>query len=311
MNFYKKFLKGLILVLLGANTYTMAQSPTDELMMPHREICFLGNYEFGQFDEYWEGDLLRTNATIATVQRRTGFLMAAYGITSKLNFYAGLPYVSTNSTLPNGGKFAGTSGFQDYSIGLKYQAVKKQSEKGEFSAYASLNFSNRASDYLSDYQPYSLGLGSPQLAWRGILHYKLNNGLYFRGVGGFIWKGYTKAEREYYYNDGSYYTPWMDVPNSWNYEAVLGKWFLGHGLRVELSYVGQRSTSGDDIRAYNAPQPTNKVNMDRVGIFAHYYFQKIKGLGVLASFNQVINGKNAPKMQSFGVGVTYQFRLLN
>lgn len=288
----------------------MAQSPVDELMMPAKEICFLGNFEYGQFDEYWEGSKLRTNATIATVQRRTAMVMAAYGVTQKLDVYVGLPYVSTNSTLPNGGKFAGTSGFQDYSLGLKYQALKKESEKGEFSLYGSLNFSNRATDYLSDYQPYSLGLGTPQLAWRAILHYKWTNGLYVRGVGGYIWKGYTKAEREYYYNDGSYYTPWMDVPNSWNYEASLGKWFFSNSLRVEFTYSAQYSTSGDDIRAYNAPQPTNQVNMGRVGGFAHYYFQNIKGLGVLAYYNQVVQGENAPKMTAFGAGVTYQFRLL-
>ncbi|GMQ26489.1 hypothetical protein Aoki45_31710 [Algoriphagus sp. oki45] len=309
MNFYTKFLKGFFLAFLGLYTYTLAQSPTDELMMPKQEICFLGYYEYGQFDEYWEGSLLRTNGTIATVQRRTALLMAAYGLTPKLNLYAGLPYVSTNSTLPNGGKFAGTQGFQDYSIGLKYQFFQRKTEENEFSAFASLNFSNRASDYLSDYQPYSLGLGTFQLAWRGILHYKLKNGFYARGSGAFVWKGYTKAEREFYYNDGSYFTPWMDVPNSWNYEAVLGKWFKGNLLRVELSYMGQRSTSGDDIRAYNAPQPTNRVNMDRLGFFAHYYFPKVKGLGVLASFNQVIRGKNAPKMNSLGTGITYQFGL--
>lgn len=310
MNFYYKFLNGLLLAILGLQTYTLAQSPTDELMMPKHEICFLGNYEYGQFDEYWEGSFLRTNGTIATVQRRTAFLMAAYGLTSKLNFYAGIPVVSTNSTYPNGGRFAGAKGFQDYSIGLKYKVFQKDFEKSEFSAFASLNFSNRASDYLSDYQPYSLGLGTPQLAWRGVFHYKLESGVYFRGGGAFVWKGYTKAEREYYYNDGSYYTPWMDVPNSWNYELTLGKWIKGHALRVELNYMGQRSTSGDDIRAYNAPQPTNQVHMDRVGVFAHYYFQKFKGLGVLASFNQVINGENAPKMSSLGAGVTYQFSLL-
>ncbi|MBN7809501.1 transporter [Algoriphagus sp. H41] len=310
MNFYSKCQTGLCVLLLALSCHAWAQSPTDELMMPHREICFLGSYEYGQFDEYWEGSTLRDNATIATVQRRTALLMAAYGLTNKLDLYVGIPYVSTNSTLPNGGKFAGTSGFQDYAVGVKYQAFKKATEKGEFSAYASLNFSNRASDYLSDYQPYALGLGTPQLAWRAIAHQKWSNGLYIRAVGGYVWKGYTQAEREYYYNDGSYYTAWMDVPSSWNYEAVLGKWFLANSLRVEVGYSAQRSTSGDDIRAYNAPQPTNRVNMDRVGGFAHYYFPKVKGLGILAYFSQVVDGKNAPKMTGFGVGATYQFRLL-
>ncbi len=310
MNYTIKFLTGVLMLCLGISMGSHAQSPMDELMMPTKEICFLINYEYGEFDEYSEGSNLRTNATIATVQRRTMTTMAAYGLVNKLNVYVGLPYVKTNSTLPNGGKFAGASGLQDISIGLKYEAFKKKSDKSEFSGFASINFSTPASNYLSDYQPYSLGLGAPQIAWKAILHYQLSNGLYLRGVGGYTWKGYTEAEREYYYNEGSYYTSWMDVPSSWNFDLTLGKWFFDNDLRIELSYGSQYSTSGDDIRKYNAPQPTNQVNMDRVGAFAHYYFPKIKGLGVLASYNQIVNGKNAPKMSSIGIGATYQFKLL-
>lgn len=295
----------------GFHTYTYGQSPTDELMMPAKEICFLANYEYGQFDHYWEGDLLRTNGTIATVQRRTAMLMAAYGITSKLNVYLGIPHVSTNSTLPNGGKFAGATGIQDLGIGLKYEAVKKASKNGELTIQGSVNFSSPASNYLSDYQPYSLGIGAPQLACRAIAHHRWNSGLYLRAVGGYTWKGYTKAEREYYYNDGSYFTPWMDVPSSWNFQAALGKWFFQNSLRIEVTYGSQISTSGDDIRAYNAPQPTNRVNMNQVGGFAHYYFRSVKGLGVLGYFSQVVDGKNAPRITSFGGGVTYQFQLFN
>lgn len=311
MNFFLKCQWRLLLPFLALPFWAVAQSPTDELLMPTKEICFLANYEYGRFNEYWEGTSLRTNATIATVKRNTAMLMAAYGITDKLNIYVGLPYVATHSTKPNGGKFAGASGIQDLSLGLKFRFFQKETENSEFSAFASLNFTAPASNYLSDYQPYSLGLGAPQLAWRGIINYKLRSGVYFRAVGGYLWKGYTKAEREYYYNNGSYFTPWMDIPNSWNYEVVLGKWFLNNSLRTEVKFGSQHSTSGDDIRLYNAPQPTNKVNASRVGAFAHYYFPKIKGLGVLGYWDQIIDGRNAPKMTSIGLGVTYQFRLIH
>ncbi|KPQ18712.1 MAG: putative MetA-pathway of phenol degradation [Algoriphagus marincola HL-49] len=289
--------------------YSQAQSPIDELLMPKNEICFLLNYEYGQFDQYWEGDFLRENQTIATVQRRTAMVMAAYGISDRLDAYLGLPYVSTNSTIPNGGKFAGASGIQDVSVGLKYKAYESTLGKGRLSLFGSLLFSTPASNYLSDYQPYSLGLGSPQLAWRATGHYEFDQGFYSRLVIGYIWRGYTEAEREYYYNDGSFFTPWMDVPSSWNIDLTVGKWFLERSLRFEISYSNQNATSGDDIRAYNAPQPTNQVDFSRLGAFAQYYFSQVKGLGVLASINQVVSGRNAPKMTSFGVGITYQFSL--
>ncbi|MDZ7649022.1 MAG: hypothetical protein U5K54_18680 [Cytophagales bacterium] len=53
-----------------------------------------------------------------------------------------------------------------------------------------------------------------------------------------------------------------------------------YSLRLEASYVGLKSTSGDDIRKYNAPQPTNKMEFDQVGFLSQYYFKKhLKGLG--------------------------------
>lgn len=301
----------MILLLWGISLpyISMAQSPTDGLMMPKGDICFLLNYEYGQFDHYWEGTTLRKNGTIAKVQRRTIFGMAAYGVTDRLDAYIGVPYVSTNSTTPNGGKFAGASGIQDLMLGLKYEALRKKSEKGELKAFGSVVFSTPVSNYLSDYQPYSIGIGAPQLAWRAIAEYEWNNGFYLRANGGYIWKGYTEAEREYYYNEGSYFTSWMDVPSAWTYEAVLGKWFMEKSLRVELNYNSSISTSGDDIRAYNAPQPTNKVNMDRVGAFAQYFFKNPKGLGVVASYSKVIHGRNAPELSSISAGITYQFGL--
>jgi hypothetical protein len=308
-NYYRKLF--LLLGGIWLSYISAAQTPTDGLMMPKGDICLLLNYEYGQFDHYWEGATLRENGTIAKVQRRTATVMAAYGISKRINAYIGLPFVSTNSTIPNGGKFAGTRGVQDLMLGLKYMVIQRKGEKGQWTGFGSVIFSTPASNYLSDYQPYSIGIGSPQLAWRGLIEYEWDNGFYLRGNGGFTWKGYTEAERSYYYNDGSYYTPWMDVPNAWTYEAVLGKWFMDKSLRVELNYNSSLSTSGDDIRAYNAPQPTNKVNMDRIGVFGHYFFIKPKGLGLVASYSRVINGRNAPEMSSVNAGITYQFGLFN
>jgi hypothetical protein len=312
-HFMKNYFRTLILLVGGLvlSYLSVAQTPTDGLMMPKGDLCFLLTYEYGQFDHYWEGETLRKNGTIAKVQRRTALAMAAYGISKRLNGYVGLPYMSTNSTIPNGGKFAGTSGVQDLMLGLKYKVVHHKGEKGQWTGFASVIFATPVSNYLSDYQPYSLGIGAPQLAWRALIEYEWNNGFYLRGNAGYVWKGYTEAEREYYYNDVSYYTSWMDVPSAWTYEVVIGKWFIGKSLRVELNYNSSISTSGDDIRAYNSPQPTNKVNMDRVCAFAQYFPKKSKGLGLVASYSRVINGRNAPEMSTVSVGVTYQFGLFH
>ncbi|MBK7607489.1 MAG: hypothetical protein IPI18_09925 [Saprospiraceae bacterium] len=80
----------------------------------------------------------------------------------------------------------------------------------------------------------------------------------FKGAA-IIWR-IRKAERSYYYTNGSYYTPWMDVPNAQD-GWYIGFWTLNNSLQLELSYSGSKSTSGDDIRAYNAAQPTNDIDM--------------------------------------------------
>ncbi|HMS68985.1 MAG TPA: transporter [Saprospiraceae bacterium] len=297
----------LLSFLVCFSIQTQAQTPNDAIMMDKREACVLLAYTYGTFDQYWEGGKQRENQTIAIVERQTMLGMAAIGITNKLNLYAGLPYVTTESYEPNGGHFAGAKGLQDVLVGLKYRLIKRESNTGTFSLLPSLTFSTPVSKYLSDYQPYSLGLGTSEIAWRLLANYKLNKGIYTTVSAAHLWRGYTEAERDYYYNNGSFYTNTMDVPSAWNFEALLGSWLFQNKLRLELNYSAIRSVSGDDIRAYNAPQPTNKVAMDRVGAFAQYYFNPEGGFGIVASYNTIFRGRNAPKMTSLNLGITYQF----
>jgi hypothetical protein len=300
----------LLFFVLSLGSQVQAQSPTDELMMPAKKACAFVGYEFGSFDQYWEGSTLRENQTIATVQRNTVNALVAVGIFDRLNVYVGLPYISTNSTEPNGGHLAGTSGIQDLTLAAKYQIVKTNLFKGEFSAFATLGFSTPVSNYSSDYQPYSLGLHTPELNYRGIVSYKSSKDLYVRAAGAYIWRGYTLTNREYYYNNGSYYTPWMDVPSAWSVDGAIGMFFFDEALRAEINYTMLRSTSGDDIRPYNAPQPTNMVNFDKVGTMVQYHFPKIKGLALMGAHSRIINGRNIGKSNAFTFGVMYQFQYL-
>ena len=299
----------LVMVLLG--TELRAQTPSDASMMEARQACVLLDYTYGSFDQYWEGDLLRENETIATVRRNVLLPMVAVGILDKLDVYVGLPFIKTESSEPNGGKFEGAAGLQDLITAVKYEFFKKDTKGGTISVLGTVGFSIPVSNYLPDYMPYSIGLGAPELSYRAISQYKWNNGLYVRGAVAYLWRGYCKAEREYYYNNGSYYTPWMDVPSAVTAEGVVGVWLLDNSLQLELNYFGSKSTSGDDIRPYNAAQPTNNVDIDALGLQARYFPASIKGFGVVARHNRVLNGRNAAKISNTGVGVTYLFYYLN
>jgi len=292
--------------LFGANSL-LAQTPSDEILMKKYELCVAATYDHGEWNKYWEGTYLRGNENIGTLTRNTVMPMVAAGITDKLNILIATPYVQTKSS---GGQLAGVKGFQDISIALKYELLKKKMGPGNLSVLTTAAYATPMSNYLSDYMPYSLGLGTNEFTLRAIVHYQLDKGMYVRAAGAHLWRGQTKAERDYYYNNGSYYTTWMDVPNAWNYNATLGTWLFNYALRVEASYMAMKSTSGDDIRAYNMPQPTNKMEMEQVGFFAQYYFKKkIKGLGILSYYSQVIDGRNMGKSTNMGVGATYQFKV--
>ncbi len=306
----KKYLLSGLSALAFFTSFTLAaQTPYDAIMMKRKEFCFALTYEQGSWDHYWEGTYLRTNQTVATVSRRIVMPMLAIGISDKLNLIVAVPYVKTKSSEPNGGKFQGAQGFQDLTIALKYEILNKQVEKGKLSLLTTGGYGTPITNYLSDYRPYSIGNGTNEFSLRAIAQYRLDKGPYLKMMGGHLFRGQTKAERDYYYNNGSYYTPWMDVPDAWEYCVAAGVWMLDNSLKLEANYYSLKSTSGDDVRYYNAAQPTNKVQFDQVGFVAQYYIKSIKGFGALAYASQVVNGRNWGKFTSFGFGATYQFKL--
>lgn len=302
-----KLLRFLVPVLITATA--QAQTAMDAVMMNKKEICFAFMYEQGNWNEYWEGETLITNDNIGDFTRNTFATMIVYGVTNKLNVLLTVPYVSTKST---GGQLAGVKGFQDVTIGVKYEAFKKDFGKHRVSLLGVAQFGTPMSNYLSDYMPYSLGLGTQELAARAIAQYEFNKMIYARGSAAYVWRGQTEAERPYYYNNGSYYTTTMEVPSAVNYQAVLGGWLLKHNLRLEASYSILNCVDGDDIRRWNMPQPTNKMEMTQAGFFAQYYFKSIeplKGFSLMAAYGRVLEGRNMGKATSVGGGITYQFNI--
>src|SRR5690606_12381994 len=294
-------------VLLCVCASVSAQTPSDGMMMKKREACFALMYDRGSFDHYWEGTNLRTNETIATVTRVSVMPMIAIGILDQLNAYIGVPYVKTESDEPNGGQLQGAKGLQDLTIALKYRAVHTDMGPGKFSAFVASGYAFPITNYLSDYRPYSIGNGTQELSLRGIVQYRWDMGLYLRGMGGHLFRGQTAAERDYYYANGSYYTRWMDVPSAWEYNVVAGFWLFDNSLKIEGTYYKMQSTSGDDIRKYNAAQPTSRVIFDQIDASVQYFSKHVKGLGALVYYNQMLNGRNMGKFAGFGVGATYQF----
>ena len=301
-----KIFLGLLVASLGFVRLSIAQTPLDGLMMPKGEICLAIVYENTTWDRYWEGSTIRVNQNIGTFTRQMGMPMLVGGITDKINVILSLPYVKTAASA---GQLTGVQGIQDLGLSVKALFLEKSIGKGKLTGFSNLSFSTPASNYLSDYMPFSLGFGANELGIRAIGKYELDKGPYFRASYSYLHRGVTEAERDFYYTDQAYYTAKMDVPNAFLGQVTLGSWMFKKKLRVEASLTAINSTSGDDIRVYSMPQPTNKVDFDRVEGFAQYYFNSNgRGFGLIASYQQAISGRNMGQFSGYGLGITYQFK---
>ena len=301
-----KIFLGLLVASLGFVRLSIAQTPLDGLMMPKGEICLAIVYENTTWDRYWEGSTIRVNQNIGTFTKQTGMPMIVGGVTDKINVILTLPYIKTAASA---GQLTGVQGIQDLGISVKALFLEKSIGKGKLTGFSNLSLSTPASNYLSDYMPFSLGFGANELGIRAIGKYELEKGPYFRASYSYLHRGVTEAERDFYYADQAYYTSKMDVPNAFLGQVTLGSWMLKKRLRVEASLTAINSTSGDDIRVYSMPQPTNKVDFDRVEGFAQYYFNSNgRGFGLIASYQQAISGRNMGQFSGYGLGITYQFK---
>jgi len=301
-------LKNKILLFLILSTISQtavkAQTPSDALMMDKNELCIALLYQNDKWDEYWEGTLLRDNQNIGVLTRNTIMPMVAYGLTKKFNIIASLPYVETEASR---GQMVGASGLQDFGIFVKYLPYELKKESGSLVTFISGGFSLPVSSYLSDYMPFSLGLGTQEFSLRGILKYEHKSGIYLRGSYAYLHRTTTEAERDYYYADGSHYTTTMDVPNASTFDIALGGWLLNKSIQLEVGYLQQSALSGDDIRRQNAGQPTNKMDMTSGNARLRYFPTILKGTSIMAGYSEVFSGRNIGKSSIISGGITYQF----
>ena len=291
------------LLLLAFACTAHAQSPTDGHMMPKGQLCVLGQYTNSSWDHYWEASRKRDNLNLGKVSTHSALLIANYGITRKLNVLLGLPYVWTSSDVSY---ITGQKNFQDAALFVKYQALEIPLGNGQFKIQATGGASTPVSNYTPDLMPFSIGLHTPTASLRAILHYISEPGFYVTAQAGHTWRGNTTIDHFGYLFDSQFIeSDIMPVPNLFDYSARLG--YIKPRLQAEIWYDAFTGLSGDDIRYNEAPQASNKMRASQIGVFGKYFI--LKRLGILASFSQVLNGRNVGQSQTWTVGATYFFNL--
>ena len=300
--------KSLIVSIVGVSlmmlisTTARAQTPTDGFSMSKGEICLVTDYGQTSWKEYWEGTRLRENLNLGTFRARMIMPMAGFGLTGKLNLFAGLPHISTSSTA---GQMTGMKGWQDLSFAAKYKLVKKKNKQGTFYTFLTAGFSFPVSDYVPDFLPYSIGLGASTLNGRVIAHYEHKSKFFATFQTGYTLRSNIKTDRQSYYNERQVNSNEMPVPDVWDGAMRLG--YNNKRFRADVHYNWSTSTSGSDIRRNDMPYPFNKMDAQWIGVSGLLWVPGVEGLALHATADQVVGGRNAGKAFSWSTGVQYVF----
>jgi hypothetical protein len=279
-----------------------AQMPDDGFTMDKGIVCAVATYGQSKWSNYWEGTRYRNNLNIGTFTSKTVMPMLAYGITNKLNIFAGLPYISNSSSA---GNMTGKKGFQDFSVDAKYRAFNYTKRQFNFNLFAAAGFSLPASRYVPDFLPYSIGLGSKTASARVIAHSTFKKHWFFTAQAAYMAKSNITVDRITYYSDGQRYTNEMRVPNVWSGSIKAG--YDNHRFRADVHYMFGSSETGSDIRRNDMPLPTNKMDMQSIGINGLLWIPHAKGLALLASAQNTIAGRNVGKSFMWMSGLQYFF----
>jgi len=295
-NFLPLFL--MMGMLVGLQYSSLAQMPNDAIYMKKNTICVMAAYGQSSWDEYWENTLKRENLNIGTNKTEMYMVMAAAGITDKLNLLVGLPYIRISNSA---GNLLGQKGLQDFSATLKYKFFANNG----ITLHGALGGSTPMSNYIPDFLPMSIGLGSTTLTARFIANYKHSSGIYFTVHGGYTGRRNIKIDRDTYQAyERVYNTNEVAIPNTVDGGINLG--YLKNGIQATLFLEKFDCIGGDAIRRNDMPFPTNNMVSNNIGAFLKY---QPSHFGINGRIAYVTSGQNVGQSLSFMAGILYQFSI--
>ena len=287
------------LVISGAAN---AQTDMDAIMMNKHQFCNGFVYDYSSWDHYWEGKSKRINENIGTASTQAIMFMSNYGITDNLNVMATIPYIWTKVT---GGTLHGMKGIQDLSLFVKWRPVIYSIDKNnKISLFVLGGFSTPLSDYVTDFLPMSIGLGSTNLISKGMIDYKWKR-FTVTGSAAFIWRSNMKIKRTSYYDTELHLTNEVKMPNAAQYQLRTG--YRGKYIIAEALLTNWTTLGGFDITRNNMPFMSNRMNATMIGASVKYTLKNFTNLSVLAGSNYTIAGRNMGQSKAYNVGAFYAF----
>jgi hypothetical protein len=295
----------LIAICLISVARLNAQTDVDAIMMNKYQFCNGLMYSHSSWNNYWEGTLKRSNENLGTVSTQAVMYMGAYGITDQLNVILGAPYIWTKASA---GTFHGMKGIQDASAFIKWKPVSKAFGNNKISLFILGGVSTPLSNYVIDYLPFSIGLGSTNVTARGMVDY-WHKRWTVTGSASYIRHSNVKLDRDAYYDTELHATNEVKMPDAAFYQlraGYRGTYLIAEGVLSNMTTLG-----GFDITRNNMPFPSNRMNATTVGVNIKYTLKNWTNLSLLAGANTTLSGRNMRQSKDYSAGVFYAFYFKN
>lgn len=280
-----------------------AQTDMDAIMMNRHQFCNGFMYDHSSWDHYWEGTFKRDNKNMGKVTTQSVMYMTNYGISNKLNIIAGAPYVWTKASA---GTLHGMKGVQDLSLFLKWKPITTSFGKNKLSLFAVGGFATPLTNYVIDFLPMSIGLGSTNVTARGLVDFQ-HQRFTVTGSAAYVWRSNVKLDRDAYYDTRMHLTNEVKMPNIAQYQLRTG--YRGQYLIAEALLTKMTTLGGFDITKNNMPFPSNRMNATAVGVHLKYTVRQLTSLEVYAGGNYTVAGRNVGQATAFNAGLFYVFYL--
>jgi hypothetical protein len=290
-----------VLFIAALQFISKAQTDIDAIMMAKNNFCVGGTYSHSSWKNYWEGTMKRNNQNLGTVSTNMYSVMGTYGITDKLNFIFGIPYITTKASA---GTLHSSRGIQDFSAWLKWMPVeKKLNSNSVFSLYGLVGASTPASNYQADYLPLTLGLHSSTISGRLMADYQ-HRSFFATASGTYQYRGNIAIDRTAYYTTEMHLTNKVEMPDMASFNVRTG--YRSFRLIAEAFFQQNRTLGGFDIRRNDMPFPSNRMNASIAGVHFKYTFvKKLPALSLEAGGSRVVDGRNVGQATEFNASVFY------
>jgi hypothetical protein len=277
-----------------------AQTDMDAIMMNKKQFCQGIMYDYSSWDHYWEGTFKRDNGNLGTVSTQAFMYMPNYGITNNLNVMASVPYVWTKASE---GVLHGMSGMQDLSVYVKWRPLVKSFGKNKFSLFTVGGFTTPLSNYVIEFLPMSIGLGSTNLSARGMIDYRRDH--FTATVSAtYTWRSNVTLDKDAYYDTELHLTDEVEMPNVTMYQlrtGYRGKYLIAEALLTKTTTLGGYDISKNNGQLY----PNLKMNSTVVGVNVKYTLKQFTNLAFTAGGGYTVAGRNVGQSKTFGVGAYY------